>query len=228
MTPSQLSSEVDKRTELRAKDNAARSYSQMFLCTGLMVAIAIPAAKTLSVAATIQSTACALHKITNIRQVGDMSQGECVRGRTQWDATATVFVTQWQQTRNATASEQCRPDFDTNWDVGSSYTCEYTSAGVIRLPPNSLLANGELPSSPTLPICAYLAIGWMAAVMTPFLLYAAYRGLLLGCRNRSDDKKKLANPSVAVSRLGVVQVVGSIAFVVVSWIEWFWHFAWAE
>ena len=84
MTPSQLSSEVDKRTELRAKDNAARSYSQMFLCTGLMVAIAIPAAKTLSVAATIQSTACALHKITNIRQVGDMSQGECVRGRTQW------------------------------------------------------------------------------------------------------------------------------------------------
>ena len=117
--------EPSERTKARAEDNAGKSMIQVLFATGFMVAIAIGVALTLRVQSTIQAAACELTRISDFRQVGDKRQGECVRGRTQWDATATVYVTAWQQTRNATVAEQCRSDFDT-WVLGSSYTCEYT------------------------------------------------------------------------------------------------------
>lgn len=220
--------ELSERTERRAQKNEANAYAQIFMCTALITAIAVPVIRTLSVSGTIQSTACELRAISNVRQVGDTSKGECVRGRTQWDATATVYMAAWQQIRNATASEQCEQDFDTGWDLGSSYTCEYTTAGVMRIVSDSRLANGEPAAAPTTPIFAYLAIGWLVAVDTPFLLYACYRALILGCRKTSEDKKKLANPSVVVGRLGLLQVLGSLAFIVLLWIENIQQFQWAE
>ena len=116
-------SEPSERTKERAFNNALRSMVQLVLGTALMAAMTVAVALTLQVAPTVKSTACELRRLTDVRQSGDTSQGECVRGRTQWDAVAIVYVTVWQQIRNATISEATvRADFD-SWKVNSSYTC---------------------------------------------------------------------------------------------------------
>ena len=97
----------------------------------------------------------------------------------------------------------------------------------MRLQPDSLLAAGEAPS-PTQPVWAYVCIGWMAAATAPWLLRAGHRFLILGCSNKSADKKKLANPSFAAVWLHVIAMLGSMVFAVVAWVEWNWSFAWAE
>ena len=219
--------ELSIRSQKRADKSLGANISQFIFATALLVTIAVAVAHTLRIAPTIQATACDLLEIADIHQVGDMSQGECVRGRTQWNAIATVYVTAWQQTRNATVTEQCEPDFDANWRVNSAYTCEYTSASVMRLQPDSLLATGETPSK-TRPTWAYVCIGWMAAVMAPWLVHAGYRSFVLGCSNRSEDQKKLAKgvPFIMVW-LPILALLGSIAFATMAWLEWHWHFQWA-
>lgn len=65
-------------------------------------------------------------------------------------------------------------------------------------------------------------------MIAPWLVRAGYRWLVLGCRNSGEDKKKLANVSPFMSCVVVLALIGSVAFVVTTWVEWCQQFEWAN
>ena len=65
--------------------------------------------------------------------------------------------------------------------------------------------------------------------MAPWIMRAGHRGLVLrGCRNRSEDQRKLANVSFVMCCVPMLVLISSIAVVVMVWLEWQWHFEWAQ